>query len=93
VSPQNKAQLRREAQLIGRVADVFAGRFAELVQRLNRPATHADPAATADTLRLCVEAVNMLLDTQTRLARSIERVCDDTPPATYVLPPAHRRAA
>jgi hypothetical protein len=74
MNANQRIELKREVELIGRLSDAFGHRFAELVDRLNRP--DAAPPSTA-TLRLCVEAVNMMLDTQTRLARTIARVCDD----------------
>jgi hypothetical protein len=67
MSPTTRRQLRQEVDLIGRFAESYRRKFSELIDRLNHsPTTHSTDLAS---LRLCVEAVDMMLSNQTELAR------------------------
>lgn len=61
-------QLRQDVEVMQRYASYYQQQFTRMIDTLNR-----QTVATAETqcLRLCVEAVNMVLDTQSRLACSL----------------------
>jgi hypothetical protein len=69
-----RGQIRQEVELIQRFADSYGPKFHELIDRLNAPAatTAVDGVAV---VRLCVEAMDMLLASQSHLASLIGRAC------------------
>jgi hypothetical protein len=71
MSPQTCRQLQQEVDLIGRFADSYRRRISVLIDHLNQNlASSADPAG----LRLCVEAVDMMLSNQSELARVLHEL-------------------
>jgi hypothetical protein len=66
MSPQTRRHLQQEVDLIGRFADSYRRRFSVLIDHLNQ--NLASPADSA-SMRLCVEAVDMMLSNQSELAR------------------------
>jgi hypothetical protein len=60
--------IRQETDLLARFAQTYQPRFAELIDRLNR--SHA-PEVDAQGLRLCVEAMSMILAAHSELARAM----------------------
>ena len=60
--------IRREADLIGRVAAYYRTRFGELIDRMNR---QPDAASDLASIRLCVEAVDMMLASQGKIAQAL----------------------
>ena len=60
--------IRREADLIGRVAAYYRTRFGELIDRMNR---QGDVASDLASIRLCVEAVDMMLASQGKIAEAL----------------------
>jgi hypothetical protein len=85
-----RRDLDREADLVEQFARLYRAELAHLIQRLNRSATvvipGADPAA-ADSIRHCVEAVDMVLASHAAFARSLKRL------ALTIDAPAQLRAA
>jgi hypothetical protein len=70
----NDSEIAREARLINTFAQSYVPKFAQLVDKLNqRKATGSISADEAASLRLCVEAMGMVVATQARLAQLIER--------------------
>jgi hypothetical protein len=66
MSPQRRQHLQQEVDLIGKFADSYRRRFSVLIDQLNHNlASQGDSAS----LRLCVEAVDMMLSNQSELAR------------------------
>jgi hypothetical protein len=65
-------QVQQEAELIERFARSYRAKFAVLIDQLNQPT----PGRLTDQqcLRLCVEAVDMMLDTQSRLADAVQKM-------------------
>lgn len=59
-------KLQQEADLIGRFVESYRRRFSTVIDRMNRG---VDPAADSASLRLCVEAMDMLLANQQELSR------------------------
>ena len=78
MSPQHRRQIRQEVDLIQRFSDTYRRKFAELIDRMNH-ATTATGAPDAGSLRLCVEAVDMMLATHHQLANAVARLSDDAP--------------
>ena len=80
-----RRHLDREADLVEQFARLYRAELAHLIQRLNRSATvvvpGADPAA-ADSIRSCVEAVDLVLASHAAFARSLKRLAStlDAPP-------------
>jgi hypothetical protein len=64
-------QLLQEAELATRFAEMYRRQFAELIERLNRNLKEpADPSG----LRLCIEAIDMMLTTQSYITRAIAQL-------------------
>jgi hypothetical protein len=75
MTPHARQQLRQEVDLIGRFAETYRRKFSALIERLNnRPDSSADVAS----LRLCVEAVDMMLANQSELVRVIQELTAET---------------
>lgn len=68
-------RLRREAELMRAFAQTYQSKFESIIDRLNRH----DPPSDLHCLRLCVEAVNMMLASQQQLASAIEQISQDPP--------------
>ena len=81
--------IRREADLIGRVAAYYRSRFGELIERMNR---QGDVASDLASIRLCVEAVDMMLASQGKIAQALGEM-SGTPPTTKSSEPNIRPAA
>ena len=90
MSPQSRQRIRREADLIGRVTEYYRARFEHAIDRLNHAppapagagdATPAPGAAATDLacLRLCVEAVDMMLASQSQMAKTLREMTDEAP--------------
>jgi hypothetical protein len=73
MSAEMRRQLRQEVDLIGRFAESYRRKFSDLIDRLNE---HPDPSTDIASLRLCVEAVDMMLSNQTELARVLRELTD-----------------
>jgi hypothetical protein len=91
MSPQQRSQIRQEVDLIQRFSDTYRRKFAALIERMNH-ATAATGAPDAGTLRLCVEAVDMMLATHHQLANAVARLSDDTSNAPDGPAPLRRAA-
>jgi len=80
-------QIRQEVDLVHRFTDSYRRKFATVIRLLNEAAA---PDAQAQCVRLCVEAVDMMLLTQTRLAGAIQQLAEARPvrPAAPGLLPA-----
>ena len=71
MSPNAHQQIRADLELIERFAHSYRERFAVAIAELNGTPT----AQTGDQcLRLCVEAVNMILSVQDTLAVAVKRL-------------------
>jgi hypothetical protein len=67
MSPTTRRQLQQEVDLIGRFAESYRRKFSALIDKLNH--NPSDQRTDLASLRLCVEAVDMMLSNQTELAR------------------------
>ena len=61
----------QEADLIDRFARGYRTKFAHLIDQLNSPCVKI---TDMQCLRLCVEAVDLMLDNQSRLAQAVKRL-------------------
>jgi hypothetical protein len=79
MSPQQRSRLRQEVELIGRFAQSYHKKMAELIGRLNGPPSSSAKSQSTDgsTMRLCVEAVDMMLATQQQLAAALWQITSD----------------
>ena len=82
MSPQLRGEIRQEADLIARFAQTYRRQFSELIDRMNRanarniaPGSEASPDPAS--LRLCIEAVDMMLLTQQHLAKALDAISAD----------------
>ena len=66
-------RLRHEADLMERFTQTYRLKFASLIDRLNAA---ADAPSDLQCVRLCVEAVNMMLDSHTQVARTLREIAD-----------------
>ena len=66
-----REQMLQEAALAARFSEIYRRQFATLIERLNH---NLDPPPDRDGLRLCIEAVDMMLATQTYLTRAIAQL-------------------
>ena len=71
-----RQQLSKEVDLIGRFAQSYHRKLSVMIDRMN---TRHDPAADLASLRLCVEAVGVMLSNQTELARVLRELADADP--------------
>ncbi len=76
MSPQQRAQLRQEVELIGRFAESYHKKMAQVIGKLNGCASVAIQPSDAP-MRLCVEAVDMMLATQQQLARALWQITSE----------------
>ena len=89
MSPQHRRQIRQEVDLIQRFADSYRRKFADLIERMNHATTTAfGTPMDIGSLRLCVEAVDMMLATHHQLANAVARLSDDSDNAPASLRPA-----
>ena len=72
-------RIHDEVELIQRFAGSYGKKFDELIARLNGSAQAPDAAgADGQCLRLCVEAVNMVLSLQGQLAGVLDELSRQT---------------
>ena len=73
--PQIAKKLREEADLVERFTQTYRMKFAHLIDRLNAGEAPTD----LQSIRLCVEAVNMMLASQSQMARTIREIAEEEP--------------
>ncbi len=74
MSPQNRQAIRKEADLTERVVEYYRRLFTGLITRMNRePTVRSD----IECMRMCVEAVDMMLENQGRMTRALRELTDD----------------
>jgi len=77
MTPAVRDQIRREVDLIERFSQYYHRRLATLIDDMN----HARAAGgDRECLRLCVEAVGMILSSQNHLCRTLKRLGSDQRP-------------
>jgi hypothetical protein len=76
MSSNLQLRIRQEVELIERFTGAYGRQFDELIGRLNANPTAAD----GQCLRLCVEAVNMVLCLQGQLARVLDDLSKESAP-------------
>jgi hypothetical protein len=76
LSSEASAGLREEAALVERFVECYGRRFDALIRRLNAAPRATDGPASPDaqSLRLCVEAVSMMLVTHGQMARALRQL-------------------
>jgi hypothetical protein len=65
-------RLRQEVDLMERFSESYRRKFADLIGRLNR----SEPTSDHQCMRLCVEAVDMMLASQSQVAQSLREITD-----------------
>jgi hypothetical protein len=74
MSPEARQEIRREADLSRRVVEYYRRMFAGLIERMNRsPGVRSD----IECMRMCVEAVDMMLENQNRMSHVLRKLSDD----------------
>lgn len=63
-------RLRQEVELMERFTQSYRRKFAEIIDRMNR----SQPASDLQCVRLCVEAVDMMLASQSQVAQSLREL-------------------
>ena len=76
MAPFVSQRLRQEVDLMERFSQSYRRKFAALIERLNGS---SDVPSDVQCLRLCVEAVDMMLASQTQVARSLREIADAAP--------------
>jgi hypothetical protein len=72
---QLRKDIREEAELVRRFVESYRRKFASAIDQLNRsPHPGRELHAELSCLRLCVEAVDMMLDSHDRLARAMHEI-------------------
>ena len=66
-------RLREEVDLMERFTQTYRLKFASLIDRLNAA---IDAPSDLQCVRLCVEAVNMMLDSHTQVARTLREIAE-----------------
>jgi hypothetical protein len=72
--------LRQEADLMERFAQTYRRKFAALIERLNG----SDAPSDLQCVRLCVEAVDMMLASQSQVAKSLRELTAEPTAAARV---------
>ena len=70
-------QQRDEMDLVARFAETYRRRLFVYIDRLNQtqsPACHRADAASDAGLRLCVEAMDMILETHGQIAKALSQL-------------------
>jgi len=75
MSPFATQRLRQEVDLMERFTLTYRRKFAELIGRLNR----AEPTSDLQCVRLCIEAVDMMLASQSQVAQSLRELAEPVP--------------
>ena len=70
MSPSQARRLQEEMDLLERFSRSYRQKFAVLIQQLNRPGATSDPTS----VRLCIEAVDMMLASQSQVASSLREL-------------------
>jgi len=63
-------RLRQEVELMERFTESYRRQFAQLIDRMNR----SEPATDLQCIRLCIEAVDMMLASQSQVAQSLREI-------------------
>ena len=80
MSPQARQAIRKEADLTERVVEYYRRLFAGLIARMNRePSVRSD----IECMRMCVEAVDMMLENQGRMTKALREIAED-PDARHI---------
>lgn len=79
MSSHLRGRIQREVDLIQRFAGTYGRKFDELIGRMNERAGVEPAGPDEQSLRLCVEAVNMVLSLQCQLARVLAELSNDAP--------------
>ena len=80
MAPDLSERIRDEMDLVARFAESYRRRLFVYIDRLNHPDAGAPRRAAAVNpstdagLRLCVEAVDMILETQGQLAKALSQL-------------------
>jgi hypothetical protein len=80
MSPQARQAIRNEAALTGRVVDYYRRMLGGVIERMNR--TPAAPRSDIECMRMCVEAVDMMLENQNRIAQVLKDLSDEAKPVS-----------
>ena len=67
----SRDKLRQEVDLITRFTETYRRKFSSMIDRLNG---QTDPATDLASLRLCVEAVDMMLSSQKQLCKALSEM-------------------
>lgn len=78
MSHEARRQIREDLDLIERFASTYRQRFAQVIDQLNTAPTMQ---TANDSLRLCVETLNMLLVTEGALAHALRHLTTPAPAA------------
>lgn len=77
MSHESRRRIREDLELIERFAHAYRERFSSLITELNTAPT---PHTASEGLRLCVEALNMVLHTQDSLTFALRELATDERP-------------
>jgi len=72
MTPQAILEIQREAELIQRFTETYSKKFSSLIADMNSAEPHKQ--VDEQCLRLCVEAVDMILATQSQLAAALRQL-------------------
>jgi hypothetical protein len=67
-------RLRQEVDLMNRFTQSYRRKFAVLIDRLNG----TDPRSDLQCVRLCIEAVDMMLASQSQVAQSLREMTNES---------------
>jgi hypothetical protein len=73
-------RLRQEVDLMARFTQSYRRNFAVLIDRFNG----SDPRSDLQCVRLCIEAVDMMLASQSQVAQSLREMTTAHPASTAV---------
>jgi hypothetical protein len=77
MATQTAPTIDQEAELMERFARGYRAKFAHLIDQLNGP---SEKISDMQCLRLCVEAVDVMLENQCRLADAVRRLSSEHSP-------------
>lgn len=70
MSPTVRVRIREEMSLVERYVSIYHRRLADLIGELNSPT----PATDRECLKMCVEAVDVILTSQNQLCRTLREM-------------------
>ena len=81
MSTQVRQAIKDEVALVQRFTQCYRAKFTELIERMNHPLAGGRP--DLQSLRFCMEAVDMMLSSQAEFAKAMNQIADCPSPTAH----------